>query len=121
MRNVNVKCIDGIGLLGRFGVRLLVPAFSVRDRHPSSCLLVSRSSLLLPFTLLFAPLRLHRLDEIAKRFPKVLCLLSPQTLNQLVGDIRRALHLRQEVITEEINRFLTPSLEGISKKHGDFE
>jgi hypothetical protein len=95
--------------------------FSVRDRHPSSCLLVSRSYPLLPFPLLFAPLRLHRLDEIAKRFSKVLRLLSPQTLNQLVGDIRRALHLWQEVIRQEINRFLTPSLEGVSKEHGNFE
>jgi hypothetical protein len=95
--------------------------FPVRDRHPSSCLFVSRSSPLLPSTPLCVQLRLHRLDEIAKRLSKVLCLLCPQTLNQLVGDIRRALHLRQEVITEEINRFLTPSLEGVSKKHGDFE
>jgi hypothetical protein len=95
--------------------------FPVRDRHPSSCLLVSRSSPLLPFKLLFVQLRLHRLDEIAKGLPEILGLLSPQTLNQLVGDIRRALHLRQEVITEEINRFLTPSLEGVSKEHGNFE
>jgi hypothetical protein len=55
-------------------------------------------------------LRLHSLDEIAKRLPKVLCLLSPQTLNQLVGDIRRTLHLGQQVVTEEINRFLSSSL-----------
>ena len=93
---------------------------SVRDRHPSSCLLVSRCSPL-PIALLFLQLRLHRLDEITERLPEVLCLLSPQTLNQLVGDIRRALHLRQEVITEEIDRFLTSSLEGVAKKHGNFE
>jgi hypothetical protein len=104
MRNVNVKCIDGIGLLGRFGVRLLV----------------SQSSPL-PLALLVVRLGFHRLDKITEGLSKVLCLLCPQTLNQLVGDIRRALHFRQEVITEEINRFLTPSLEGVSKKHGNFE
>jgi len=108
----------------RVGGLVSVPSswqFSVRDRHPSSCLLVSRSSPHPPFTPLFVQLRLHRLDEITERLPEVLCLLSPQTLNQLVGDIRRALHLRQEVITEEINRFLTSSLEGVAKKHGNFE
>jgi hypothetical protein len=66
-------------------------------------------------------LRLHCLDEIAERFPEILCLLSSQTLNQLIGDIRRALHLRQEVITEEINRFLASRLQRVSKEHGDFE
>jgi hypothetical protein len=94
--------------------------FSVRDRHPSSCLLVSQSSPL-PLALLVVRLGFHRLDKITEGLSKVLCLLCPQTLNQLVGDIRRALHFRQEVITEEINRFLTPSLEGVSKKHGNFE
>jgi hypothetical protein len=94
--------------------------FSVRDRHPSSCLLVSRPSPL-PFALLVVRLGFHRLDEITKGLPEILGLLSPQTLNQLVGDIRRALHLWQEVIRQEINRFLTPSLEGVSKEHGNFE
>lgn len=66
-------------------------------------------------------LRLHSLNEIRERLPEVLGLLSPETLDQLVGDIGRALHLWQQVIEEEIDGFLTSGLKGVSQQHCDLE
>lgn len=94
---------------------------SVRDRDLYLSLLFPPPRTPLLSAHLFIPLRLHSLDKVAKRLSEILCLLSSQTLDQLVGDIGRALHLRQEIITEEINRFLTSRLQGVSEKHGNFE
>ena len=95
-------------------------------RRPVFVIVISLSLIpLLPFCFYYSLsvpyLRLHRSDEITKRLPKVLGLLSPQTLYQLAGEMRRALHLWQKVVTEEFDRFLTSSLECVPKQHRDFK
>ena len=64
-------------------------------------------------------LRLHRLDEGRKSAAKVFGLLRTQIVDQLGGDMGWALQFRQQIVQEEVDRFLTASLNRVAKEHGN--